>query len=123
MQLGAFSPTMYTCFQPPRKSDESLISGWLFFRYLAIGGYVGAATVGAAAWWFMYSPHGPGLNYYQLVSDIIADTQLFLLWFFMVVLTPFRHNGIIFQIIHYPPTLYNFTHTTGMTLLKVQIRP
>nr|2VOY_D Chain D, SARCOPLASMIC/ENDOPLASMIC RETICULUM CALCIUM ATPASE 1 [Oryctolagus cuniculus] len=23
---------------------------WLFFRYMAIGGYVGAATVGAAAW-------------------------------------------------------------------------
>lgn len=66
---------MYTVFQPPRKSDESLISGWLFFRYLAIGGYVGAATVGAAAWWFMYSPHGPGLNYYQVVSDImITDT-------------------------------------------------
>jgi Ca2+ transporting ATPase len=59
-------------FQPPRKSDESLISGWLFFRYLAIGGYVGAATVGAAAWWFMFSPHGPGLNYYQVVSVIIT---------------------------------------------------
>lgn len=64
-------------FQPPRKSDESLISGWLFFRYLAIGGYVGAATVGAAAWWFMFSPHGPGLNYYQVVSVIItADWSL-----------------------------------------------
>lgn len=98
MSLGAFSPIMYACFQPPRKSDESLISGWLFFRYLAIGGYVGAATVGAAAWWFMYSPHGPGLNYYQLVSDILTDTQLFVLWFFMVVLSPSRHIGIIFQI-------------------------
>jgi Ca2+ transporting ATPase len=67
---------MYASFQPPRKSDESLISGWLFFRYLAIGGYVGAATVGAAAWWFMLSPHGPGLNYYQLVSDIIIGLFL-----------------------------------------------
>jgi len=75
---------MYACFQPPRKSDESLISGWLFFRYLAIGGYVGAATVGAAAWWFMYSPQGPGLNYYQLVSDIITDTQLFLVEHFLL---------------------------------------
>lgn len=54
--------------QPPRKADESLISGWLFFRYLAIGGYVGAATVGSAAWWFMYSPNGPQMNYYQVVS-------------------------------------------------------
>ncbi|KAL1451595.1 hypothetical protein WDU94_005956 [Cyamophila willieti] len=54
--------------KPPRKADEGLISGWLFFRYLAIGGYVGAATVGAAAWWFLYSPFGPQLSYYQLVS-------------------------------------------------------
>jgi hypothetical protein len=78
--LGAFSHTMYTCFQPPRKSDESLISGWLFFSYLSIGCYVGAATVGSASWWFMYSPEGPGLNYYQLVSDIIIiDTHLSLL--------------------------------------------
>jgi len=35
---------------------------------LAIGGYVGAATVGSAAWWFMYSPNGPQMNYYQVVS-------------------------------------------------------
>lgn len=35
---------------------------------MAIGGYVGAATVGAAAWWFMYSPEGPHMTYYQLVS-------------------------------------------------------
>lgn len=58
--------------QPPRKADESLISGWLFFRYLAIGGYVGAATVGSAAWWFMYSPNGPQMNYYQVVSLFAA---------------------------------------------------
>ena len=30
--------------------------------------YVGAATVGAAAWWFMSAEDGPHLNYYQLVS-------------------------------------------------------
>lgn len=56
--------------QPPRKSDEGLISGWLFFRYMAIGGYVGAATVGAAAWWFMYCEDGPLISYYQLVKYI-----------------------------------------------------
>lgn len=33
--------------------------------------YVGAATVGAAAWWFMTAPDGPQLNYYQLVSRIV----------------------------------------------------
>jgi len=57
--------------KPPRKSDEGLISGWLFFRYMAIGGYVGAATVGAAAWWFMYCEDGPQISYYQLVKYIM----------------------------------------------------
>ena len=30
--------------------------------------YVGAATVFASAWWFMYYENGPQLNYYQLVK-------------------------------------------------------
>uniref|UniRef100_A0A8D0FGU5 Cation-transporting P-type ATPase C-terminal domain-containing protein n=1 Tax=Strix occidentalis caurina TaxID=311401 RepID=A0A8D0FGU5_STROC len=54
--------------KPPRSPKEPLISGWLFFRYLAIGGYVGAATVGAAAWWFLYAEDGPSVTYHQLVS-------------------------------------------------------
>jgi P-type Ca2+ transporter type 2A len=37
-----------------------------FSSYMAIGGYVGAATVGGAAWWFMYSPNGPQLSFWQL---------------------------------------------------------
>lgn len=70
--LGFNPPDLDIMSKPPRKADESLISGWLFFRYLAIGGYVGAATVGAAAWWFMYSPHGPQMSYYQLVSCLLV---------------------------------------------------
>lgn len=54
--------------KPPRSPREPLISGWLFFRYLAIGVYVGVATVGASAWWFMFYEGGPKMNYYQLVS-------------------------------------------------------
>lgn len=68
--LGFNPPDLDIMEKPPRKADESLISGWLFFRYLAIGGYVGAATVGAAAWWFMYSPEGPQLNYYQVTHHL-----------------------------------------------------
>ena len=71
--LGFNPPDLDIMAKPPRKADESLISGWLFFRYLAIGGYVGAATVGAAAWWFMYSPEGPQLTYYQLVSNSVGN--------------------------------------------------
>ncbi|XP_076253321.1 ATPase sarcoplasmic/endoplasmic reticulum Ca2+ transporting SERCA isoform X1 [Rhynchophorus ferrugineus] len=68
--LGFNPPDLDIMDKPPRKADESLISGWLFFRYLAIGGYVGAATVGAAAWWFMSSPEGPQMSYYQLTHHL-----------------------------------------------------
>ncbi|KAI2614643.1 calcium-transporting ATPase sarcoplasmic/endoplasmic reticulum type [Hypoxylon fragiforme] len=50
----------------PRKRDEPLIGGWLFFRYLVIGAYVGLATVAGYAWWFMYNPEGPQISFYQL---------------------------------------------------------
>ncbi|XP_046839539.1 sarcoplasmic/endoplasmic reticulum calcium ATPase 1-like [Xenia sp. Carnegie-2017] len=56
--------------KPPRKSKEPLINGWLFFRYLIIGVYVGAATVAASAWWFMYYEGGPQMNYYQLTHHM-----------------------------------------------------
>ena len=66
--LGFNPPDLDIMNKPPRRANEPLISGWLFFRYMAIGGYVGAATVGAAAWWFIMYEKGPQLNYYQLVS-------------------------------------------------------
>lgn len=34
-------------------------------------GYVGAATVGAAAWWFTISDDGPQVTLYQLVSTSV----------------------------------------------------
>merc|ERR1712122_451028 len=52
--------------KPPRRASEGLITGWLFFRYMVIGVYVGIATVGGAAHWFLYDPTGPQINYYQL---------------------------------------------------------
>uniref|UniRef100_A0A8C4EXY2 Calcium-transporting ATPase n=1 Tax=Dicentrarchus labrax TaxID=13489 RepID=A0A8C4EXY2_DICLA len=64
--LGFNPPDLDIMEKPPRNAKEPLISGWLFFRYLAIGGYVGAATVGAAAWWFTVSEDGPQLTLYQL---------------------------------------------------------
>uniref|UniRef100_A0A671X1N6 Calcium-transporting ATPase n=1 Tax=Sparus aurata TaxID=8175 RepID=A0A671X1N6_SPAAU len=64
--LGFNPPDLDIMEKPPRNAKEPLISGWLFFRYLAIGCYVGAATVGAAAWWFTVSEDGPQLTLYQL---------------------------------------------------------
>lgn len=52
----------------PRKRDEKLIGGWLFFRYMIIGTYVGLATVAGYAWWFMYYPAGPQISFSQLSS-------------------------------------------------------
>lgn len=54
--------------RPPRKRDEPLVGGWLFFRYMVIGTYVGLATVGGYAWWFMYYEGGPQISLWQLVS-------------------------------------------------------
>jgi Ca2+ transporting ATPase len=50
----------------PRKRDEALIGGWLFFRYMVIGTYVGLATVAGYAWWFMFYSEGPQISFYQL---------------------------------------------------------
>ncbi|KAJ8245891.1 hypothetical protein GJAV_G00261400 [Gymnothorax javanicus] len=64
--LGFNPPDLDIMGKAPRSPKEPLISGWLFFRYMAIGGYVGAATVAAAAYWFLYDAEGPGVNYHQL---------------------------------------------------------
>ena len=59
----------------PRKRDEPLIGGWLFFRYMVIGIYVGLATVGGYAWWFMYNPEGPQISFWQLSHFHRCSTQ------------------------------------------------
>ncbi|BGP13640.1 hypothetical protein JCM10213_007817 [Rhodosporidiobolus nylandii] len=64
--LGFNPPDHGIMRRPPRSSKEPLISGWLFFRYLVIGCYVGAATVFGYAWWFMFYEGGPQISWYQL---------------------------------------------------------
>ncbi|KAJ8414183.1 hypothetical protein AAFF_G00050530 [Aldrovandia affinis] len=64
--LGFNPPDLDIMGRHPRSPKEPLITGWLFFRYMVIGGYVGAATVAAATWWFLYCDEGPGVTYYQL---------------------------------------------------------
>ncbi|CAG0918999.1 unnamed protein product [Notodromas monacha] len=74
--LGFNPPDLDIMTKPPRRADEGLISGWL---YMAIGGYVGAGTVGASAWWYMYAPNGPHMTYYQLTHHLqcLTDTESF----------------------------------------------
>jgi len=61
--------------QTPRGNKEPLISGWLFFRYLVIGVYVGIATVAGSAWWFLYYEGGPQMSWYQLTHHLQCSTQ------------------------------------------------
>jgi len=64
--LGFNPPDLDIMNKPPRRANETLITPWLFFRYMVIGVYVGAATVGGAAYWFLSDPTGPQISYYQL---------------------------------------------------------
>lgn len=73
--LGFNPPDLDIMTRPPRRANEPLITGWLFFRYLAVGAYVGCATVGAAAWWYMCSPEGPQLSYYQLTHHLSCTSS------------------------------------------------
>ncbi|XP_070204858.1 sarcoplasmic/endoplasmic reticulum calcium ATPase 1-like isoform X1 [Littorina saxatilis] len=73
--LGFNPPDLDIMSKPPRNPREGLITGWLFFRYMAIGIYVGCATVGAAAWWFMLYDKGPRLNYYQLTHHMQCPAE------------------------------------------------
>lgn len=47
-----------------RKVKEVFISGWLFFRYMVIGVYVGVVIVGVLVWWFMVYENGFKVFYY-----------------------------------------------------------
>merc|ERR1711994_819020 len=56
--------------KPPRGTDETLITPGLFFRYMVIGVYVGAATVGASSYWFLLDPTGPQMSFWQLSNHM-----------------------------------------------------
>lgn len=67
--LGFNPPDLEIMNTPPRKSDEPLITNWVFFRYFVIGTYVGAATVGVFVYWYLFfeSTDGhPLVSYAQL---------------------------------------------------------
>ncbi|EYU17397.1 hypothetical protein MIMGU_mgv1a002405mg [Erythranthe guttata] len=53
--LGFNPPDKDIMKKPPRRSDDSLISPWILFRYLVIGAYVGIATVGIFIIWYTRS--------------------------------------------------------------------
>ncbi|KAJ4833992.1 Calcium-transporting ATPase 4, endoplasmic reticulum-type [Turnera subulata] len=52
--LGFNPPDKDIMKKPPRRSDDSLITPWILFRYLVIGLYVGVATVGVFVIWYTH---------------------------------------------------------------------
>jgi Ca2+-transporting ATPase len=58
--LGFNPPDTDIMKKPPRRSDDSLISGWVLFRYMVIGLYVGMATVGIFIYWYLYAESADG---------------------------------------------------------------
>lgn len=64
--LGFNPPDHEIMLHKPRRRDEPLVGKWLFFRYMLVGTYVGAATVGGYAWWFMFYSGGPQISFYHL---------------------------------------------------------
>lgn len=50
--LGFNPPDVDIMKKPPRRSDDALISPYVFLRYVVIGLYVGLATVGIFAIWY-----------------------------------------------------------------------
>jgi len=64
--LGFNPPDKDIMDRDPRGKDEDIIDRWLFLRYLIIGCYVGAATVGGYVWWMVFYQNGPKLSFSQL---------------------------------------------------------
>jgi len=73
--LGFNPPDHQIMKTPPRNGREPLVSGWLFFRYMVIGIYVGAATVFGYAWWFIFYTQGPQISFSQLTNFHKCSSQ------------------------------------------------
>ncbi|CAK9143979.1 unnamed protein product [Ilex paraguariensis] len=73
--LGFNPPDKDVMKKPPRRSDDSLISAWILFRYLVIGLYVGIATVGVFIIWYTHNSFF-GINLSGDGHSVITYSQL-----------------------------------------------
>lgn len=64
--LGFNPPESDIMKRPPRSATEPIVNGWLFFRYIVVGTWVGLATVLGPIWWFLYYENGPLITFYEL---------------------------------------------------------
>mmetsp|Transcript_13202 Transcript_13202/g.25228 ORF Transcript_13202/g.25228 Transcript_13202/m.25228 type:complete len:1055 (+) Transcript_13202:56-3220(+) len=61
--------------RPPRSASDPLISGWVFFRYMVVGIYVGFATVAGFALWYTRDEF-MGIDLSKDGHTVISMTQL-----------------------------------------------
>ncbi|GJV36653.1 calcium-transporting ATPase 1, endoplasmic reticulum-type-like protein isoform X1, partial [Tanacetum coccineum] len=73
--LGFNPPGKYIMKKAPRRSDDSLISAWILFRYLVIGLYVGVATVGVFIIWYTHG-YFMGIDLSQDGHSLVTYSQL-----------------------------------------------
>jgi len=66
--LGFNKPDPDIMRQSPRGRGEKIIDSWTFVRYMAIGLYIGFATVGGFIYWYLYYADGPQITYEQLTN-------------------------------------------------------
>ncbi|GMH35164.1 hypothetical protein BSKO_03032 [Bryopsis sp. KO-2023] len=64
--LGFNKPDKDIMRTKPRKMEDPVVGGWMFFRYLLVGLYVGIATVLGFIWWYLYAKDGPRLSWHDL---------------------------------------------------------
>ncbi|MCO5577125.1 hypothetical protein L7F22_030948 [Adiantum nelumboides] len=60
--LGFNPPDKDIMERAPRSPEEGLISGWTLFRFLAVGSYVGLATVGIFVLWYINNTSFMGID-------------------------------------------------------------
>ena len=71
----SFNPASSDVMQrPPRRQDDALLSRWTLARYVVIGGYVGAATVGIFGLWYTFDMTGDGHTTVSLSQLVHHDT-------------------------------------------------
>jgi len=61
----------------PRPKDEPIVSGYTLLRYLITGSYIGCATVFGMVWHFVYSEHGPQMQFNDLFRWSHCDEKTF----------------------------------------------
>jgi len=66
--LSFNAPEKDIMLQAPRKSNESIVDGWLFMRYVFVGTYVGVGTVAGFIWWYLYYSGGPQMTWSELLN-------------------------------------------------------